>query len=420
MKLRKKAICIMAGILAFSGANVQTVSAFQEASHYALIQKAAGDLPADSVIKKAIETYPDMAAWGSIGPDLGVAEVRNLVDYAPWLDRYHYYKVGTFATELLKESLRTGDQKKIAFAAGWVSHVSGDLACHGIYVNPECGVYLDNESTKELHRQMEFNAEPYVLQTLGGFTGEYTKASLLEKFSGIDSIPFDMMSSVSQKVYQTSASASTEKLWAETLRTAFQLGVGYNYVDINESNSFLAQNGRKERLDNAFQAARSQTAKLLNQAEAGNYSGFTDRWNLDVGISESPISSLTVTVKTGTKSGAGTDDNVYFGMELKSGAQKTWLLDKAGYNDFENGDVDEYYLYLNDNNFTPNAVKKVWIEKKKVGFNLGEAWYLDGFDVNVNGTNVTSISANTWLKGNTSVEYTVDWSGVKNISDPAN
>ncbi|WP_243169698.1 hypothetical protein [Clostridium algidicarnis] len=52
--------------------------------------------------------------------------------------------------------------KKITFAVGWISHITGDLACHGIFVNTECGVYLDNENTRALHKELGNNAEAVI------------------------------------------------------------------------------------------------------------------------------------------------------------------------------------------------------------------------------------------------------------------
>lgn len=166
----KKTICNIAACvvaLGIFGVNSEEVQAFQSASHYALIQKVKDNLPSNSIIGQAIKEYPNIAAWGSIAPDLGYFQPGQLGGYAPWADRYHYYKVGSFAKTQLKEAIDSRDNKKIAFAAGWVSHVSGDLASHGIYVNPECGVYLDNESTRSTHSELEGKAEPYVWSTLG-------------------------------------------------------------------------------------------------------------------------------------------------------------------------------------------------------------------------------------------------------------
>lgn len=418
MKLRKKAICMLAGITLLSSANVENISAFKTASHYALIQTATDDLPSNSRIREAIEVYPEIAAWGAIGPDLGYAQVRAAAGYAPWADRFHYDKVGSLAAELLKEALSSGDQKELAFAAGWLSHECGDIACHGMYVNPECGVYMDNESTRSQHAKLEEMAEPYVWNQLASLPlNDYCKSYFPRRFASSSDIPFYLLNSACQKVYGKSESTSAETGWTDMLITSYKTGVGYSYVGLTEATDFLNQNGRKKNLENAFSTATTQTVTLLTQAEKGNYSNFSDRWNLDVGKSTSPISALTVTVKTGTKSGAGTDDDIYFGIELKSGAKKRWLLDKAGYDDFENGDNDDYYLYINDKNITPSTVKRVYIEKVNVSSN-GQNWYLQSFKVNANGKDVFSTSVGKWMDKNASVYYDANFSGISNTSDP--
>lgn len=419
-KLKKTSLCLLASFFSifstFTAAS-QEASAFQPAAHTALIKNVAENLPGNSVLKKSIETYPDIAAWGADGPDLGYFQPSALGGYAPWADRYHYYKVGSYAKELLQESLDSGDYKKIAFAAGWVSHVIGDLACHGIYVNPECGVYLDNVDGRDLHKKLESNAEPYVWSSLAGLSISSYK-NLYNNFAAEDDIPFDIMNSASDEIYGQSPSVSEEKDWANILLAGLKTGVGYTYTDYDDSISFLNQNGRKERLTNAFSTAKNQCTELLSLAENDDYSKFSDRWNLDVGASESPISSLTAIVTTGTKNGSGTDDDIYFGVELNNGDSKEWLLDKSFYNDFENGDIDEYYLYINDVNFAPYSVNRVWIRKNHVTYSIGESWYFDTINVNVNGKNVLSESPCQWVYSDKTVYFDADWSSVTNTSDP--
>ncbi|WP_242975340.1 zinc dependent phospholipase C family protein [Clostridium acetobutylicum] len=84
------------------------VKAFQPVSHYVVIEQAESKMSNDSIIRKAIEAYPNVAAWGSVGPDLGYMQVGELGDYSPWGDRYHYYKVGTYAAKQLKMHLKQG------------------------------------------------------------------------------------------------------------------------------------------------------------------------------------------------------------------------------------------------------------------------------------------------------------------------
>ena len=418
----KKVVFSLVGVIFISSMfiiNPKEVKAFQPASHYALLQKVESNLPSNSVIGQAIRKYPNIAAWGSVGPDLGYFQPSQLGEYAPWADRYHYYKVGTFAKNQLKKAMNSGDLKRIAFAAGWVSHVTGDLACHGIYVNPECGVYLDNEDGRSLHSELEEKAEPYVWETLGDQDSNiYINEKLANIYSITSSIPFDLMNETSEEVYNTSTSTSEEERWCDVLLTGLNSGIGYTYTDYDEALEFLNQNGRIARLEDAFSTAEEQCENLLNLADKGDYSKFTDRWNLDVGASESPISSLTAVVTTGTESGAGTDDDIYFGIELKTGDTKEWKLDKSFYNDFENGDKDEYYLYIDDIDFSPSLVSKVWLEKKHIKYSIGESWYLDSLMVDVNGQTVLSENSNQWIKGNNTVYFDADWSSMTEISDP--
>lgn len=207
MKLNKKSFIIILTSIIFWSFSRKLVYAFQPAAHYALLEKVENNFPSDSIIGQAIKEYSNIAAWGSVGPDLGYFQPSELGGYAPWADRYHYYKVGSFAKNQLKEALDSGDKKKIAFAAGWVSHVSGDLACHGIYVNPECGVYLDNEDTRSKHSELEKMADPYVWTSLGRQDQSfYANKKLANIYSEVGSIPFDLMNEVSDELYDTSAS----------------------------------------------------------------------------------------------------------------------------------------------------------------------------------------------------------------------
>jgi hypothetical protein len=417
MKLSKKFIGVTVIVSTLAISQPQEAKAFGPASHFVLIQKVGNDLPQQSVIGQAIREYPSIAAWGATGPDLGYLQPAELGGYAPWADRYHYFKVGSFAKEQLQEALNSGDTRKIAFAAGWVSHISGDLACHGIYVNPESGVYLDNISGRDLHKKLENMAEPYVWSILGGLPiSDFKNEILGDRFSEVNSIPFQLMNSASNEIYGQCPSVDEEKQWSNILLAGLKTGVGYSYANYDEANSFLNESGRKERLTKAFLTAEDQCTKLLKFAEGGNYSHFSDRWNLDVGASESPISSLAAIVRTGTKSLSGTDDDIYFGIELKTGDKKEWLLDKSFYNDFENGDKDEYYLYINDVGFSPSLVKSVWL--RKVGSSFAGNWYLESLDVDVNGENALAVQPSQWVKGNDTVDFDADWSSITNTSDP--
>ncbi|MBU3108083.1 zinc dependent phospholipase C family protein [Clostridium gasigenes] len=414
----KKISKLLAVTLIFSSVSSFKAYAFQPASHCTLIENVKENLPQESIIKKSLETYPGIANWGSNALDLGYLQPGQALERAPWADKYHYYKVGTFASEQLKMALESKDMKKIAFAAGWLSHITGDLACHGIFVNPECGVYLDNENTRSLHRELENNAEAIVWADIAKKPIEDYSKGIAPIFSNIEDIPFDLVNDVSQKVYGVSANLSEEKLQCKTLMIGLQTRIGYNYGDLQKSKELLSQNGRLERLKNAFIDAQNKCTSLLIEAEKADYSKFSDRWNLDVGKSASPISSLTAVVETGNEFGNGTDDDIFLNIQLKNGTIKEWKLDKKNYNDFEQGDNDEYYLYINEIEFAPSDVDKVIVKKKGVSSSIVADWYLKAITVNVNGTDALKQNVDNWIKGtNTVKEFKVDWSSITNTSD---
>lgn len=122
---------------------------------------------------------------------------------------------------------------------------------------------------------------------------------------------------------------------------------------------------------------------------------------------------------TGDISGAGTDDDIYLGIQLKNGSKKEWKLDKNSYNDFERADNDEYYLYINDINFLPKDVNKVWIRKQHINFSMGESWYLEEVNINVNGKVALSAKPNKWIEKTDIQYFNVDWSKIVNITDPS-
>lgn len=84
-------------------------------------------------------------------------------------------------------------------------------------------------------------------------------------------------------------------------------------------------------------------ADSLNQMLRPYYSGqpLFSRQQIEGGAS-----TLQISIKTSGAAWAGTDDNVYFGVVLKSGEVLEIMLDKPGYNDFERKDFDTYTFVL--------------------------------------------------------------------------
>jgi hypothetical protein len=346
--------------------------AFGPAAHVCIAEAVTQQLPAGSPVRVAMEAEPRIAAAGANGPDLGYLNARGLlpdprIRYAPWGDRFHYDRVGTFAATQLRMALASGNKGQIAWAAGWVTHVAGDLACHSIFVNPEAGVWMvATPAQRALHKRLEQHAEPYVWEDLAGHpAGSYRSEELRKSLCDDARIPADAVSRASLAVYGEATPDDRLdgfRTWYGRLLTAvgrelLGLEVGYKYTDHAEALAALSEDDRLARLKSAFGTAVRSAAELCDAAQKGGYTGFTDRWNLDAGA----IGTLTVRVHTADASGAGTDADVYFGLALDDGTEHEWSLDKPGYNDFERNDTDDYYLYFPSEPQTQEHIRRVWL-----------------------------------------------------------
>ncbi|OHD08426.1 MAG: hypothetical protein A2086_03630 [Spirochaetes bacterium GWD1_27_9] len=243
---------------------------FGPASHYSLLITVKNKLPVGSKIRTALEQYINIATTGANGPDIGYGQVRSVMGYAPWADQYHYDKVGSMAYYQLKDALRNNNNQQIAWAAGWITHVVGDLACHGKFVNPEpgVGVYMDNPSGRDLHKNLERWAEPYIWVYAGLNISNYNKSYLPSIFS-INSTVISHLTATSQKVYLKSPTSSEVQNWFSLYTTSLSLGVGaYVYTDYNTALQNLNIGTRKARLESAFNTAINDAVKLLLEVEA--------------------------------------------------------------------------------------------------------------------------------------------------------
>jgi hypothetical protein len=412
-----------------TGIESEKAYAFQPVSHYILMKKTAERLDENSIIKKALDTHPRIAAWGANGPDMGLIQIGEVFGYSPWSCRYHYFKVGEFTAKQLQNALASGDLKKIAFAAGWATHVGGDLGCHGIFVNPECGVYLDKPEGRPLHIALEQAAEPYLWINMGGHSEADYKDGVADLFADDSELPFDVMIQTSNEIHGTAPGDSEARRWVKAFHLGLKTGVGYKYSTYAEASEFLSQNNRAERLEKAFYSGLERCVEMLKGAENGDYTPFKNRWNLDVGRSDSPISNLTVHVKTGKNSfsnfGTGTDDYVYFGMDFKDGTTKEWELSNGKsygitVNDFESGNKDEFYLYIDrfSHNITPDSIKNIYLRKEEFAASLGHDWYPERLTVYLNSSCAFDETINKWIDDDHPVyKREVDFSDVVGIPD---
>ena len=376
---------------------------FGPAAHIVILEQATRMLPLGSSVRQALERYPKIGAAGANGPDINYASFRGLLTplgfgYAPWADRYHYHRVGSFAAAQIREALASHDPQSVAWAAGWISHVAGDLFGHGTYVNPEAGVALDNPAGMDVHHDLESWSEPYVWSTLGGHpSGSHSPDSFPDFLCDASEFPASFLSDVSSRVYGIPVSADDFRSWYKIYRAGVSTGIGYTYTDYGEALSRLGQHDREARLRSAVDEAVRFAVDLVSAAERGDLSVFRDSWNLDAAVDGRPIGSLTVTIRTADDFEAGTDADIYFGMVSVDGHGKEWLLDKSGHNDFERGDSDEYYLFIQEKISAPGGMVNAYL---RMGEHHGveNDWKCSSIQVHVNGVVTADQAMEKWFR----------------------
>lgn len=111
-----------------------------------------------------------------------------------------------------------------------------------------------------------------------------------------------------------------------------------------------------------------------------------------------PVTTLTIRVRTGDVRFAGTNDDVY----LRISPSERFALDKSLYDDFERGDNDTYSVPIDDlarRGLTREDIQYLQIEKSADG--AGGGWRLGGIKVLMNGTTLYENNRiDRWLEDN--------------------
>ena len=403
--------------------------AFKAGTHAVLASEVARNLPEQSLVKQAMMRYPQIVAWGSTGPDLPANSVGIMIDHAPWFEKYHYEKVGTYARTMLEIALSQRNHQQIAWAAGWLTHVVGDLYCHGIFVNPDPevgGVYLADPDTKEMHGFLEAYADKVMFTDKSDPKRTYNVQHMQETFSAFDATEISrLMQLSSREIYGAEPSQENIEDWMGFFKKIYlNTGIagGTNWVYNNtyqEATDHLLEDvgiihygqwaglTRKERLDLAYDEAVATSVSLLGDAERNNYHEFSDAWNLDAYHRDGrSIGTLTVTIRTADERFAGTDDGVYFGLvrddglqwrspELKKGSGMLGLGDMI-INDFERGSCETYYMFVESNEYPIDRISRVFLQKDSDEYAGG--WKVDSLTVTINGIPYFDGAVDTWLE----------------------
>jgi hypothetical protein len=416
-------------------------NAYGPIGHIALTDELTRALPTNSIFKKCMEAHPKIARWGAEGPDIPAGKFTG-----EWMSMFHYFRVGTYAKTLLQnalvpikagktfEQLNDSEKIKLAWAAGWITHICGDFGSHGIYVAPEAGYYLANHKGREKHGDLEEYSDSYLFHKYNLSNGFAKK---MEEFNigsydnyALDNLLSDTYSG-KPNTYQANNSDPRKKS-LKTLTTAinfanettnevygisFDLGealpiyysLAFNKADLvplKEVEKHLG-NGRLERIEESFRRAIEFGLKYLGEAEKDDYSSFIDNWNLDVGENSFNKTTYTIKTKTGMNSltnlDPGTGSNVYVRMRSKSGKENSYAIEEGGgyldvatnVNDFANNFTDYFHFFPNDPDFEPQNVESISIHKDGI-----DGWQLMHFTIYVCGEEVLHVNTNgIWLDG---------------------
>lgn len=99
-----------------------------------------------------------------------------------------------------------------------------------------------------------------------------------------------------------------------------------------------------------------------------------------------------ITVKTADVKDAGTNSNVYVTLNGANGSSAETLFDKPGYDDFERGDIDTYYISANKD---LGEIKSITVRLDGSSKNK-QAWFPTSFKVEYNSKTWTFYNTN-WI-----------------------
>lgn len=468
---------MLAGTALLGGWLATPVSAFgwKAGGHWATAQAIKNQLPVDNRIRKAMEAQPQCLAWGTNGPDLSGCLPSMVQERVPWFDVYHYMQNGSYAARMLRIALSSNDDRQIAFAAGWLTHIQGDMAVHGLLVNPESGVYVDPSSDRDLHGVLEGYADPvvwsaadmgnlpiskYAPASTGDDTGKlYRLFVTSDDLTARLTVPTDgvlerLVDRTNREVILNPASTSGgysyltgsgsliynalaqsgdyfgptnmrygERVFAKVLSAAHFGTDSFSnlvaslrhrklhiYNSLSDSEAKLAEHGvylrtssvitqtRRQRVKAAFDQCVQDSVLLLEEATLGDYSQFSDAWVADKGLDGRPVGSFQIIVKTGTSwrknglgipwDGPGTNHYPYFKVQYDDGSTREWKLENSGYDDFESGDRDIYFLNY-DTNKPLHRITRIVLRLGTDQYGLDLPWWnMYDFVVQANGRTI--------------------------------
>ncbi|MCW3070342.1 MAG: Phospholipase family protein [Bacteroidetes bacterium] len=358
--------------------------AFRPIGHVILKNEVVDSLPVKNMFRIAMQQYPQIAAWGAVGPDLGYNLDNSRILWIGWKRRIknswqladvsHYNKVGTFVKNLIAEVKKVNDPKFTAFVGGWITHIAGDFGSHSTYVKPEAGFYICNEEGRALHGELEkladaylFNkyASKYCLSSWNFQVGDYWQYffgvphradNLLSKKQVrnlTSELLGDSLTAQFTRVYSATYELKTNLRLVRLMSTYYRalgegLGkqAGFTPYGIIEALGKIDKD-REERINKAFELSKEYAYKYLVAADAGDLSVFSDDWNLDIGPDGGP--TYVVKIEARKRIAARTKNNIYMQFVNNNGMEspRQLLNTKIAFMRFAFYQKDPYYYHVN-------------------------------------------------------------------------
>lgn len=364
-----------------------TLNAFalRPVGHVILKDKIVNSLPTDNRFRIAMEKYPNIASWGAVGPDLGYnidltrtfktkwkRQIKNSMQLA---DLAHYHKVGTFVKKLIEKAYSQNDERFFAFVGGWITHIAGDFASHGIYVKEEAGFYIAFEGGRDIHSELENLSDAYLFSKYANTyclsSWEYNSEYYWQTFFGIKANPKNKSEkdrnrellnemiggNVEEsfiKVYKETYELDDVKFSLVNLASTYSRSIGeglgkyagFKQYTVMEALDKMLIKDRKKRIDSAFNVGIDRGNKYLTEAVTSKPT-YSDSWNLDIGENGEP--TYIIRIDPGKSLTSRTKNDLFVTLKSKDGriSPEINITSKYGPLKFAFYQEDTYYYSFN-------------------------------------------------------------------------
>jgi len=376
-----------------------SVYAWKPVSHVLLKDFVVDSLNTNNYFKIAMSKYPIIANWGAVAPDLGYNMDNSGFIKFRWMNRMkysvqysdivHYDHISDFTKALVKEALSSyktatnkadtiNSLKFMAFIGGWITHIAGDFNAHSIYVAPEAGYFISNETGRETHSELENIADAYLYnkyeykyyylpdwdfdvkkfwKPIFGINAKSEnnisrRESELYLKDMLDSA-IDKFQKLFESIYNTKLNANIPLL-ASTYDRIYGEGsgflAGFSAMPVHIAKQKIKIGNREHNIDSAFKKSVYDAINFLNNANSDSLS-FSSGSNLDIG--DSATGTIAITIKVNVPCYSRGTNHIYIQFVSKDSiySPKYEISSKYGPLQFYFYKNEIFHFYLNLSNY---------------------------------------------------------------------